>query len=67
MRHSALRERLKYQASPLAIGLAQRLVVHMRDHQHVAGRGIGGHAGDEARRVEFGAERQPFFAVMGIC
>src|SRR5262245_4693849 len=27
-------------------GLAQRLVVHVRDHQHVAGRSISGDAGD---------------------
>src|SRR5258708_39506043 len=40
--------------------LAQGFVVHMRDHQHVAARSIGGHAGYQTRRIEFGLEFQPF-------
>ena len=67
LRHSALRERLKYQASPRGDGLAQRLFIHVRDHQHVAGRGIGRDAGDEARRIEFGLKLQPFFALVRFC
>src|SRR5262249_59450470 len=35
-------------------GLAQRLVVHVRDHQNVAGRSIGGDARHQSGRVEFG-------------
>jgi hypothetical protein len=46
---------------------AQGFVVHMRDHQHVAARGIGGHAGHQTRRIEFGLECQPLFAIMGVC
>ena len=45
-------------------GLAQRLVVHVGDHQHVAGGGIGRDTGHEPRRVEFGLEIQPLLAVM---
>ena len=48
-------------------GLAQGLVVHMRDHQHVAGAGVGRHAGHEAGRVEFGLKRQPFLEVVDSC
>ena len=44
-------------------GLAQGFLVHMRDHQHFAARRIGRHAGDETRRVEFGVEGQPLFAL----
>ncbi len=47
-------------------GLAQRFVVHMRDHQHVAGHDIGRDAGDEAGSVEFRAEGQPFLDVVGV-
>ena len=65
MRHSALRERLKYQASPLAMVLRKRFIVHMRDHQHLAGAGVGGDAGDKAGRVEFGLEHQTFLDVVG--
>src|SRR5262245_32094644 len=35
---------------------AQRLVVHMRDHQHLAARSVSCNAGQESRRVEFGLE-----------
>ena len=44
--------------------LAQRLVIHVRDHQHVAGGSIGRDTGHEPGHVEFGLELQPFFAVM---
>ena len=47
-------------------GLAQRLLVHVSDHQHVAGRDIGRDAGDEPGGVEFRAEGQPFFNLMGV-
>ena len=47
--------------------LAQGLVVHVRDHQHVAGRSVGRHAGDQAGRVEFRLEFQPFLAVVRMC
>src|SRR3954453_1164016 len=47
--------------------LAQRLFVHMRDHHHVAGRGIGGDAGDEPRGVEFRVEREPLLALLAVC
>src|SRR5262249_10083090 len=42
---------------------AQRLVVHVRDHQHLAGGSVSGDAGHKAGRVEFGAEGKPLFAV----
>ena len=47
--------------------LAQRLVIHVRDHQHVAGGGIGRDTGHEPGRVEFRLEGQPLFAVVGCC
>src|ERR1700722_2948195 len=49
---------------PISDSLAQGFVVHMRDHQHLAGAGIGRHAGHEARCVEFGLEGQPFLDVI---
>ena len=45
-------------------GLAQRLVIHMRDHQHVARRGIGGNASHKTGRIEFGLKIQPFLDIM---
>jgi len=38
----------------------------MRDHQHVTRGGVGRHAGEQARGVEFGLERKPFFDVLDI-
>jgi hypothetical protein len=35
----------------------------VRDHQHLAGRGIGGDTGHEAGRIEFGLKGKPLFAV----
>src|ERR1700754_798946 len=47
-------------------GLAQRLGVHVRDHQHLAARSIGGDAGQKTSRVEFGLECQPLLAVVRL-
>ena len=62
---SARRERLKYQASPVSMVLAQRLGVHVRDHQHVARARIGRHAGDEPVGVEFGRKRATLLDLLG--
>jgi len=45
-------------------GLTQCLVVHVRDHQHIAGHGIGGDAGDKTGGIERRFEGQPFFGLM---
>src|ERR1700742_4357887 len=47
-------------------GLAQRLGIHVRDHQHLAARSIGGDAGHKAGRVEFGLEFQPLLALIAF-
>ena len=60
LRHSFWRERLKYQASPVSMVVPQRLFVHVRDHQNVARRDIGGDARDQAVGVEFGRQRASF-------
>ena len=65
LRHSAPRERLKYQACPGGDGLGQRFGVHVRDHQHVARGGVGSDAGDEPVGVEFRRQRRTFFKVCG--
>ena len=65
LRHSALRERLKYQASPVSMVLRERLGVHVRDHQHVAGRRVGRDAGDEPVGVELRREREAFLDLLG--
>jgi hypothetical protein len=39
----------------------------MRDHQYIAGRGIGRDAGHKTGRVEFGLERKPLLAVIDVC
>ena len=44
---------------------AQRLGVHVRDHQHVAGRGVGGDAGDEPVGVELRREGEAFLDRFG--
>src|SRR5262249_38497037 len=44
-------------------GLAQGFLVHMRDHQHVARRGVRRHASYKAMRVEFGLKAKPLFAI----
>src|SRR6202167_5272392 len=49
---------------PAGDGLAQGFIVHMRDHQHLAGAGVGRHAGHEPRRVEPGLEPKPFLDVI---
>ena len=51
-----LRERLKYHASPVSMVRRQRLGIHVRDHQHVAGRRVGRDAGDEPVGVELRRE-----------
>ena len=60
---SALRDRLKYQASRSQLS-TQGFLIHMRDHQHVARFGIGNDSRDQAVGVELGFERQAFFDVM---
>jgi hypothetical protein len=57
LRHSALRERLKYQASPVSM-------VHVGDGEHLAGRCVRGHAGDETVGVEL-RRQQPAFLDRG--
>src|SRR3954467_9040580 len=47
-------------------GLAQRLVVHVRDHQHVAGGDVGRDDGHEPGRVELGKEGETFLGFMGV-
>ena len=47
-------------------GFAQRFLVHMRDHQHLACRGIGRDASEKPGRIEFRLERQPLFAIVDI-
>src|SRR3569623_1608 len=42
-------------------GPAQRLIVHVGDHQHVARAGVGRHAGHKPGRVEARSERKPLF------
>jgi hypothetical protein len=39
----------------------------MRNHQDIAGRGVGRNAGHEPGRIEFGLKIQPFFAIMIMC
>src|SRR6516165_720685 len=41
-------------------GPAQRLGVHMGDHQQIAGTGVGHNAGDEPLGIEFGLEHATF-------
>src|SRR3569833_504054 len=48
-------------------GLAQSFIIHMRDHQDLAGPGVGRNACDKAGGVEFGLERQPLLAVVRFC
>ena len=43
-----------------------RLVVHVRDHEHIAGRGVGRQTGDEAGGIKSWAECQPFLKVIGL-
>ena len=45
----------------------QRLGVHVRDHQHVAGCGVGDHRGDQAVGVELRREGRAFFDVGVSC
>ena len=45
-------------------GARERLGVHVRDHQHVAGRGIGRDRGHEPVGVEFRRKRAPFLDVL---
>ena len=42
----------------------QRLGVHVRDHQHLAGVGVGRDRGDEAVRAEAGGEHEPFLELL---
>ena len=44
-------------------GFRQRLRIHVRDHQHVAGRGVGRDTGHEPVGVEFRRQRRAFFEV----
>ena len=44
----------------------QGLVVHPRDHQHVAGIGFSRHTSDKAGRIEFGSESQTFLNIVAI-
>ena len=46
-------------------GSCQRFRVHVRNHQHVAGGGIGRDAGDQAVGVELRRQRRAFFEVGG--
>ena len=41
------------------------VVVHVRDYQHIAGTGVGRHAGHEAVRIEFRCERAAFLDLLG--
>src|SRR3954462_5181152 len=47
-------------------GLAQRLVVHVRDHQNVAGGDVGRDDRHETGRVEPGKEGETFLGFMGM-
>ena len=55
-----LRERLKYQASPLSIVLRERLGIHVRDHQQLAARGVGHDAVTSPSASNFGAKAAAF-------
>jgi hypothetical protein len=47
-------------------GLPQRLVIHMRNHQHVARSCVSGNTGDKTGRIKFGLKRQPFLGVVNV-
>jgi hypothetical protein len=61
LRQRLWRERDQYQACPALDAQAQRFGVHMRHHQHLAGRSVGGDAGDEPVAVEFRREHRALF------
>ena len=46
-------------------GIAQGLGVHVRDHQHVAGAGVGGDRGDQPVGAEFGRKGQALLDLGG--
>ena len=48
-------------------GLAQGLLIHVRDHQHFAAASVGSNAVDKAGGVEFGLELQPFLTIVDFC
>src|SRR3954452_5548210 len=47
-------------------GLAQRLVIHVRDHQHVAGGKFGRDDRDEPGRIESRKEGETFLGFKGV-
>ena len=46
--------------------LAQRLFIHMRDHQYLAGTGVGRDAGHKTSGIEFGLKLAPFLDLVVV-
>jgi len=46
--------------------LAQRLLIHVRDHQYLAGADVGRDTGHKTGSVEFGLKLEPFLDLVAI-